>query len=182
MQTLRSRLTFGLGAYFGLLLSAGTTLVGSAPAKAQSITAADDGTGSMVTPAGSQSGDRQTGTQYTIEAGSLSENGLNLFHSFQTFSLQAGEGAYFIAGPTVQNVLARVNGGAPSIINGQLSLSAAGTGSPNFFFMNPAGVLFGPQAGTIVETGRTTPVHKSTKGFSGALKMTWERHHCVCWA
>ncbi|MEL7521554.1 MAG: filamentous hemagglutinin N-terminal domain-containing protein [Cyanobacteria bacterium J06553_1] len=113
-----------------------TTLLSLLPAQAQSITAAADGTGTTI---------RQTGSQFTIEQGRLSGDAANLFHSFETFSLQAGERANFVSSPTVQNILTRVTGQSPSVINGQLQISANGA-QPNLFFMNPAGVLFGPSA------------------------------------
>ncbi|MEO0704455.1 MAG: CHAT domain-containing protein [Cyanobacteria bacterium J06649_5] len=113
-----------------------TTLLSLLPAQAQSITAAADGTGTII---------RQTGSQFTIEQGRLSGDAANLFHSFETFSLQAGERANFVSSPTVQNILTRVTGQSPSVINGQLQISANGA-QPNLFFMNPAGVLFGPSA------------------------------------
>ncbi|MEM9089548.1 MAG: CHAT domain-containing protein [Cyanobacteria bacterium P01_F01_bin.53] len=110
---------------------------GTRRAQAQSITAATDGTGTVVT---------QTDEQFTIEGGSLSGEGTNLFHSFKSFSLDAGETATFLAQPWVQNVLARVNGGSPSILNGLVQFSSEGGSQPNLFLMNPAGVLFGANA------------------------------------
>ena len=72
--------------------------------------------------------------------------GNNLFHSFQTFNIQTGESAVFTtASASLANVIARVTGGSASTIAGQLRLQAAG-GTPNFFFINPAGVTFGAGA------------------------------------
>lgn len=115
------------------------TLAGADTAQAQSIVATPDGTGTSVT---------QQGTNTTITAGSHSSDGTNLFHSFESFSVKAGHSANFVADPSVQNVLSRVNGGESSVINGQLSVQVTegGAGQPNLFFMNPAGVLIGPDA------------------------------------
>uniref|UniRef100_A0ACD5H1D3 Filamentous hemagglutinin N-terminal domain-containing protein n=1 Tax=Desertifilum tharense IPPAS B-1220 TaxID=1781255 RepID=A0ACD5H1D3_9CYAN len=45
--------------------------------------------------------------------------------------------------PDVRNILGRINGGDPSIINGLIQV----TGSPaNLYLMNPAGLIFGPNA------------------------------------
>ncbi|MEL6814466.1 MAG: CHAT domain-containing protein [Cyanobacteria bacterium J06598_3] len=109
---------------------------------AQNVTAATDGTSTLVNQLATPQG-----TQFTIESGSLSADGTNLFHSFESFSLEASEAASFVTQPTVQNVLSRVSGGEPSVLNGLLEVvpNAAGSG-PNLFFMNPAGVLFGPEA------------------------------------
>ncbi|MEL6939113.1 MAG: CHAT domain-containing protein [Cyanobacteria bacterium J06598_1] len=104
------------------------------------ISAAIDGTGTLVTP---QSMDG-AGTQFNITEGSLSADRVNLFHSFDAFSVEAGDRANFITDPTVQNVLVRVEGSAASIIDGQLAVS--GLGQPDLFLMNPAGILVGPEA------------------------------------
>lgn len=115
--------------------SLGSFLGGSASAHAQSITAAADGTGTLVT---------QQDSQYSIEQGSLSANGTNLFHSFESFSLETGDRANFVVPEQVQNVVAKVNSTSPSVINGHLQMS--GGEQPNLFVMNPAGVLVGPNA------------------------------------
>ena len=71
------------------------------------------------------------------------QSGSNLFHSFRQFSLQQNQIANFAVNPGVMNILTRVTGGDASIINGTLRVS----GSPaNLFLMNPAGILFGPNA------------------------------------
>ena len=82
--------------------------VGIASAAAQSITAASDGTGTVVT---------QSRSQFDITGGSFSADGINQFHSFDEFSVEAGQAANFVAEPAVQNVLARVSGGATSVID-----------------------------------------------------------------
>ncbi|MGM9480660.1 two-partner secretion domain-containing protein [Roseateles sp. NT4] len=80
----------------------------------------------------------------TQQLGKLS--GSNLFHSFQTFNLGTGESATFTTStPGIANVISRVTGGDASLIYGKLSLQAA-SGTPNFYFINPAGVLFGAGA------------------------------------
>ena len=72
--------------------------------------------------------------------------GSNLFHSFQTFNLGSGQSATFSTStPGISNVISRVTGGQMSQINGALSLNAA-SGSPAFYFVNPAGVTFGAGA------------------------------------
>lgn len=74
-------------------------------------------------------------------------SGKNLFHSFQTFNVQTGEAAHFTTStPGLSNVISRVTGGGASTINGAVSLSAAGGGTPAFYFINPAGVTFGAGA------------------------------------
>jgi filamentous hemagglutinin family protein len=68
--------------------------------------------------------------------------GANLFHSFQEFNVGEGRGAYF-ANPTgIENILTRVTGGNPSNIFGRLGV----LGGANLFFLNPNGIVFGPNA------------------------------------
>ncbi|MEH2200039.1 CHAT domain-containing protein [Nostoc sp.] len=102
--------------------------------KAQSITPATDGTGSLVTP---------NGNQLDISGGSLSRDGANLFHSFQKFGLDSNQIANFLSNPNIQNILGRVVGGDPSVINGLLQVTG---GNSNLFLMNPAGIVFGANA------------------------------------
>ncbi|MGB0560603.1 MAG: CHAT domain-containing protein [Spirulinaceae cyanobacterium] len=101
---------------------------------AQSITTAPDGTGTIVTPAGDR---------FVIHGGSTSADGQNLFHSFAQFGLQPHEVAHFLAQPQHRNILARVVGGDPSVIQGLLEVTG---GSPNLYLMNPAGIVFGANA------------------------------------
>lgn len=79
--------------------------------------------------------------------------GSNLFHSFEAFNILGGQSANFtVSTSNLANVISRVTGGTSSAINGQLKLSAdIGTpnvllGTPNFFFINPAGITFGAGA------------------------------------
>jgi filamentous hemagglutinin family protein len=69
--------------------------------------------------------------------------GANLFHSFQQFGVEAGKTANFQSNPAIQNILSRVVGGDASVINGQLRVQGS---NANLFLMNPAGIVFGPNA------------------------------------
>ena len=120
--------------FISLVCAASLLVVGAERGKAQSITPANDGTGTTVTP---------SGDQYDITGGMLSGDGDNLFHSFEQFGLNAGEIANFLADPAIQNILSRINGGDASIINGLIQVSGA---NANLFLINPAGILFGPDA------------------------------------
>ncbi|MGB0562950.1 MAG: DUF4347 domain-containing protein [Spirulinaceae cyanobacterium] len=95
---------------------------------AQSITAAPDGTGTII---------HYNGNTYHITGGT--QAGANLFHSFQQFGLQPSEIADFLSNPTIQNVIGRVIGGDPSVIEGLIRLSG---GNSNLFLVNPAGWVF----------------------------------------
>ncbi|MEH2194356.1 MAG: CHAT domain-containing protein [Nostoc sp.] len=120
--------------------------------KAQSITPATDGTGSLVTP---------NGNQLDISGGSLSRDGANLFHSFQKFGLDSNQIANFLSNPNIQNILGRVVGGDPSVINGILQVTG---GNSNLFLMNPAGIIFGANASLNVP-GDFTATTASSIGF-----------------
>jgi filamentous hemagglutinin family protein len=77
-------------------------------------------------------------------------SGNNLFHSFSTFNVDAGQSATFnTTTNTLANVISRVTGGSASQINGTLQLTSAAGSAPAFFFINPAGVVFG--AGASIE-------------------------------
>jgi filamentous hemagglutinin family protein len=69
--------------------------------------------------------------------------GTTLFHSFERFSIHSGESATFTGPETLHNVISRVTGGSVSTIDGLLRSEI---GTADFYFINPAGVVFGPNA------------------------------------
>jgi filamentous hemagglutinin family protein len=93
------------------------------------------GTGTIVTP------NVQSPSQIDITGGTTA--GTNLFHGFKEFGVDQGQTANFVTNANIQNILARVSGGNPSIINGILQVSG---GNANLYLMNPAGILFGSGA------------------------------------
>ncbi len=104
-----------------------------------------------------------TGPHFDIasEAGQL--RGSNLFHSLSKLNLDASDVATFKApasGAAVTDIVARVTGGASSI-NGTI---ASGITGANLYLLNPAGVVFGPNASLSV----TGSFHVSTANY---LKM-----------
>ncbi|NEO88178.1 MAG: DUF4347 domain-containing protein, partial [Spirulina sp. SIO3F2] len=104
----------------------------TAPTVAQSMTAAPDGTGTII---------HHNGDTYHIQGGT--QAGANLFHSFQALGLSSGEIANFLSNPSVTNILGRVTGGDPSIIEGLIQVTGANS---NLYLMNPAGFVFGAGA------------------------------------
>jgi len=100
------------------------------------------------------------GTVYQITDGT--RRGTNLFHSFGLFSIGAGDTASFrntTPALTTTNILSRVTGGERSNIFGTINtLSYPGA---NLFLINPAGVLFGPNASLNVAGS----FHVSTSDF-----------------
>ncbi|XZN97447.1 MAG: CHAT domain-containing protein [Microcoleus sp.] len=109
-------------------------LFGKNSAFGQSITPANDGTGTVVNP---------QGNRMDIGGGKLSGDGANLFHSFQQFGLTETQTANFLSNPAIQNILARIVGGDASVINGLIQVTG---GNSNLFLMNPAGIVFGANA------------------------------------
>jgi len=124
------------------------------PAQAQSITPAAEGTGTSVT---------QDGNQFNISGNALSRDGANLFHSFEKFGLNSGEIANFLSNPNIHNILGRVVGGNPSLINGLIQVTG---GNSNLFLMNPAGIVFGPNASLNVPASFTATTATGI-GFGG---------------
>ena len=93
---------------------------------------APNGAGTVVNP---------QGNQINITGGT--QAGANLFHSFREFNLTSSQVANFLSNPQTRNILARVNGGNPSVINGLLQVTG---GNSNLFLMNPSGIIFGANA------------------------------------
>ena len=69
--------------------------------------------------------------------------GTNLFHTFDSFNLNQGEIAQFSGSEQIQQVISRVIGGEPSLINGTIRSTIP---SADFYLLNPYGVLFGESA------------------------------------
>jgi filamentous hemagglutinin family protein len=88
----------------------------------------------------------RAGSIVTIDGGTLA--GANLFHSFAQFSLAAGDTAQWAraagGGAAISNVINRVTGGQVSQIAGTLDSTALP--NANFYFINPAGIVFSASA------------------------------------
>lgn len=123
------------------------------PVMANPIIPASDGTGTIVTP---------NGNRFDIHGGFLSQDGANLFQSFQQFGLDSGQIANFLSNPSIRNILGRVVGGDPSIIHGLIQVTG---GNSNLFLMNPAGIVFGSTA-TLNVPAAFTATTASGIGFS----------------
>jgi len=94
--------------------------------------------------------------QITPELGQ--QFGGNLFHSFQQFNLSEGESATFSGANSVQNIITRVTGGSPSMIDGTLRSTIP---NADLYFLNPYGVMFGQHAKLDLQGG----FHVSTADY-----------------
>src|SRR4051794_21192277 len=83
------------------------------------------------------------GGEIEIGANLGTRRGGNLFHSFEKFGIATGQTATFTGPSTIKNVISRVTGGEISSIDGTL---ASKVGRADLYFLNPAGVMFGPNA------------------------------------
>ena len=121
----------GLLAFLMFMGSAGSI----AYAQSTNIVATPSGPGGLGTTLGT------SGNTTNITGGTRPGSGPNLFHSFNQFSVGAGDVAAFVNPGGVSNVISRVIGGSPSNINGTVQALNA-----NLFFINPSGIVFGPSA------------------------------------
>ena len=117
----------------------GAVLVQAALAPAQVTNITSSGLGTTVAqPAPGE-------TSYQITGGSRS--GSNLFHSFGAFSVGEGDTASFrntTPDLTTNNIIGRVTGGEVSNIFG--TIDTLSYPEANLYLVNPAGVVFGPNA------------------------------------
>lgn len=99
-----------------------------------------------ITSSGLNTSVSKSGNVYDITGGTRPGNGPNLFHSFGAFGVPTNHIANFLndSGLATSNILGRVTGGNPSNIFG--TIQTTGFGSANLFLMNPAGIVFGPNA------------------------------------
>ena len=121
----------GYLAFLMLLGSTGSLAYG----QATNISATPSGPGGLGTTLST------SGNTTNITGGTRPGGGPNLFHSFNQFSVGAGDVASFVNPGGVSNVISRVIGGSPSNINGTVQALNA-----NLFFLNPSGIIFGPSA------------------------------------
>lgn len=84
-----------------------------------------------------------TGPDYRIDEALGRRAGSNLFHSFSEFNVNSGESATFTGACEIANVISRVTGGRVSTIDGLLKSEIP---NANFYLINSAGILFGPNA------------------------------------
>jgi filamentous hemagglutinin family protein len=99
----------------------------------------------------------QSGNLYDINGGRVI-GGVNQFHSFGQFSVGTGDIASFNGPAGIRNIVNRVTGGLGSNIDGTVASTIAGA---SLFLLNPAGIMFGPNAQLSV----TGSFHASTGDY-----------------
>jgi filamentous hemagglutinin family protein len=104
---------------------------------------------------------KTTGNTINITGGQTGGNNSNLFHTFGQFNVNNGQTANFVSTPNIVNILGRINGGNPSVIDGKIQVSGS---NANLFLMNPAGMVFGAGASLNVP-GSFTATTANAIGF-----------------
>lgn len=111
-------------------------------------------------------------TQTTLFEDSLmiidggTSEGNNLFHSFGSFNIDAGEEVYFFSPAEIDNIFGRVTGESRSEINGVLGTFGS---NADLFLMNPYGVIFGADASLDVQGSFAVTTASSIRSDSGGL-------------
>lgn len=83
------------------------------------------------------------GPNYMIGAELGGQAGNNLFHSFEQFNLKKGESATFTGPDQIENIIGRVTGSNPSIIDGALNSTIP---NADLYLLNPNGVMMSQNA------------------------------------
>lgn len=110
-----------------------------------------------------------SGPNYAINANLGQTRGGNLFQSFSQFNLNLGERATFSGPASISTIIARVTGGSSSI-DGTISSSINGA---NLYLLNPAGIMFGPNASLDVSGSfHATTADYLKLGTSGRFEAT----------
>jgi len=84
-----------------------------------------------------------SGPNYKISSDIGKISGKNLFHSFSQFDINTHESATFTGPSNISNIISRVTGNQSSFIDGLLRSEINGA---DFYFINPNGIMFGPNA------------------------------------
>jgi filamentous hemagglutinin family protein len=106
------------------------------------------------------------GPEFVIPQSLGSTVGTNLFHSFQSFNIANTQSATFTGANSTSNVISRVTGRQSSTIDGVLRSEV---GRANFYFINPAGIVFGPNASINVPAAFHASTAANLQFSDGAL-------------
>ncbi|NEQ49349.1 MAG: S-layer family protein [Leptolyngbya sp. SIO3F4] len=109
--------------------------------------------------------------QLLIEGGA--PRGNTLFHSFSDFSIATDGNAYFANPNSIDVIVSRVTGNSPSNLLGTLGV----LGEADLFFINPHGLIFGPESsldlnGSFVASTANSVVFNNHLDFSAIAPET----------
>jgi filamentous hemagglutinin family protein len=96
------------------------------------------------------------------------QRGTTLFQSFQKFNVLANQSVYFANPASVQNIISRVSGSQSSQILGRLGV----LGTANLYFINPNGIVFGPNSSLDVGGSFIASTARSVAFSSGFVYST----------
>lgn len=113
------------------IIGSSTALATTAPLLAQTILPTDTNTQVNVSDRG------------VIDISGGTQAAGNVFHSFDQFNLGQQQTANFITAPNTDAVIGQVIGGNTSTIDGLLRITGS---SADLYLVNPAGLIFGPNA------------------------------------
>jgi filamentous hemagglutinin family protein len=146
LELLVRSISISLGLLSALTLSASAQIT---------ATTGEGSTGTTVAPGA-------TANTIDIQGGQKSGGNTNLFHSFGTFNVKTGEVANFKPDAGIQNILGRVTGGAPSLVDGRIQVTSGNPATAvNLFLMNPAGIVFGKGASLDINGAFTATTAKA---------------------
>lgn len=98
------------------------------------------------------------GPFYEITADLGTRAGTNLFHSFETFSIDTDEAAVFRGPAAISRIISRITGGTYSRIDGKVISAIPGA---DLYLLNSAGILFGNNASLDIDGS----LHVSTADY-----------------
>ncbi|MEO1593253.1 MAG: filamentous hemagglutinin N-terminal domain-containing protein, partial [Cyanobacteria bacterium J06632_22] len=89
----------------------------------------------------------------------------NIFHSFEQFNIAVDESVYFVSPKDARAIFTRVTGGDVSNLFGTLGVD----GGADLYFLNPAGVVFGPDISLDIAGGLTVSTEPSVLFQDGSI-------------
>jgi filamentous hemagglutinin family protein len=106
-----------------------------------------------------------------ITGGARPEKGPNLFHSFKEFGVSEFHSVYFDSPDGIARIITRVTGDKRSEISGKLGVSGSNSANVDLFFINPNGIIFGPNSsldlkGSFISTSANSLIFSDSTQYS----------------